>query len=310
MARTPPLGESADMKDTGWTPTGAPGAFYECPRWHEGVWWVSDFYADRIVTVAGDGRTTTVLGLDGDHPGGLGWLPGGALLFVAMRARKVMRREPDGSLVVHADLAPYCEGPANDMLVLPDGTAFVGCFGFDLNAGEHPRTAALLRVLPDGTVRVAAEDLVFPNAAVLTDHGRTLVVGETFAGRHTAFTVTPDGRLDERRTWAQVVPSPPLGPTGEMITGLRYAPDGCAVDVSGDLWVADALHGRVVRVRKGEGIVEQLDLPDGLGAFACGLGGDDGRTLLVCAAPDFDPRARAAARDSVLLTTRVRVPAA
>ncbi|WP_257133541.1 SMP-30/gluconolactonase/LRE family protein [Streptomyces sp. f51] len=310
MARTPPLGESADMKDTGWTPTGAPGAFYECPRWHEGVWWVSDFYADRIVTVAGDGRTTTVLGLDGDHPGGLGWLPGGALLFVAMRARKVMRREPDGSLVVHADLAPYCEGPANDMLVLPDGTAFVGCFGFDLNAGEHPRTAALLGVLPDGTVRVAAEDLVFPNAAVLTDHGRTLVVGETFAGRHTAFTVTPDGRLDERRTWAQVVPSPPLGPTGEMIAGLRYAPDGCAVDVSGDLWVADALHGRVVRVREGEGIVEQLDLPDGLGAFACGLGGDDGRTLLVCAAPDFDPRARAAARDSVLLTTRVRVPAA
>ncbi|MEV7461214.1 SMP-30/gluconolactonase/LRE family protein [Streptomyces rubiginosohelvolus] len=151
------------MKDTGWPPTGAPGAFYECPRWHEGVWWVSDFYANRIVTVAGDGRTTTALGLDGDHPGGLGRLPGGALLFVAMRARKVMRREPDGSLVVHAGLAPYCEGPANDMLVLPDGTAFVGCFGFDLNAGEHPRTAALLSVLPDGTVRVAAEDLVFPN---------------------------------------------------------------------------------------------------------------------------------------------------
>lgn len=310
MARRPPLGESADMTDTAWTPTGAPGAFYECPRWHEGAWWVSDFYADRVVTVSGDGRTTTVLGLDGDHPGGLGWLPDGTLLFVAMRARKVMRRAPDGGLVVHADLAPYGEGPANDMLVLPDGTAFVGCFGFDLNAGEHPRTAALLRVLPDGTVRVAAEDLVFPNAAALTDDGRTLVVGETFAARHTAFTLTPGGLLTERRVWAQVAPSPALAPTGRMIAELGYAPDGCAVDGSGDLWVADALHGRVVRVREGAGIVEQLDLPDGLGAFACGLGGDDGRTLLVCAAPDFDPRARAAARDSVLLTTRVRVPAA
>ncbi|SDJ45570.1 SMP-30/gluconolactonase/LRE family protein [Streptomyces indicus] len=293
-----------------WTPIGATGAFYECPRWHEGVWWLSDFYADRIVTVTDDGRTTTVLDLEGDHPGGLGWLPDGALLFVAMRARQVMRREPDGSVVVHADLTPYCEGPANDMLVLPDGTALVGCFGFDLNGGEHPRTASLLSVRPDGAVRVAAEGLVFPNAAVLTDHGRTLVVGETFAARHTAFTLTPDGLLDGRRTWAQVAPSPPMAPVGEMIAGLRYAPDGCAVDGADDLWVADALHGRVVRVREGEGIVEQLDLPAGLRAFACGLGGDDGRTLLVCAAPDFDPSARAAARDSVLLTTRVRVPAA
>ncbi|MFI5650186.1 SMP-30/gluconolactonase/LRE family protein [Streptomyces anulatus] len=297
------------MNETEWTPTGAPGAFYECPRWHEGAWWLSDFYADRIVTVTEDGRTTTVLGLDGDHPGGLGWLPDGALVFVAMLARKVMRLEPDGRVVEHADLAPYCEGPANDMLVLPDGTAYVGCFGFDLNGGGHPRTASLLRVAPDGTVQVAAEDLVFPNAAVLADGGRTLVVGETFAARHTAFTLTPHGPLTGRRVWAGIAPAPAIAPTGEMIAELRYAPDGCAIDGAGDLWVADALHGRVVRVREGEGIVEQLDLPPGLGAFACGLGGGDGRTLLVCAAPDFDPRSRAAARASVLLTTRVGTPA-
>ncbi|MEW2556543.1 SMP-30/gluconolactonase/LRE family protein [Streptomyces zhihengii] len=297
------------MTETDWIRTGAAGAFYECPRWHDGAWWVSDLYADRIVTVSEDGRTDTVVGLDGDHPGGLGWLPDGSLVFVAMLARKVLRLRPDGRVVEHADLAPHCPGPANDMLVLPDGTAYVGCFGFDLNGGEHPRTAPLLRVLPDGTVEVAARDLLFPNAAVLTDGGRTLVVGETFAGRHTAFTRAPDGSLTDRRTWAQVAPAPPMAPTAEMIAGLGYAPDGCAVDGSGDLWVADAVGARVVRVRKGEGIVGQRDLPAGLGAFACGLGGDDGRTLLVCAAPDFHPGARAAAREAVLLTTRVATAA-
>lgn len=297
------------MTDTDWIRTGAPGAFYECPRWHEGAWWVSDFYADRIVTVSEDGRTDTVTELDGDHPGGLGWLPDGSLVFVAMLARKVLRLMPDGRVVEHADLAPHCPGPANDMLVLRDGTAYVGCFGFDLNGGEHPRTAPLLRVLPDGTVEVAAEDLLFPNAAVLTDDGGTLVVGETFAGRHTAFTLGPDGSLTDRRIWAQVAPAPPVMPTGEMIRRLGYAPDGCAADSAGDLWVADAVGGRVVLVREDEGVVGQLDLPDGLGAFACGLGGGDGRTLLVCAAPDFDPGARAASREAVLLTTRVDTPA-
>ena len=38
------------------------------------------------------------------------------------------------------------------------------------------------------------------------------------------------------------------------------------------------------------------------------LGGDDGRTLLICAAPDFIVENRSAARESVLLTTTVDVP--
>ena len=38
------------------------------------------------------------------------------------------------------------------------------------------------------------------------------------------------------------------------------------------------------------------------------LGGDDGRTLLMCAAPDFAEVNRMAAREAVLLTTTVDVP--
>ena len=38
------------------------------------------------------------------------------------------------------------------------------------------------------------------------------------------------------------------------------------------------------------------------------LGGEDGRTLLMCAAPDFYAQARSAANEAVLLTTTVDVP--
>jgi sugar lactone lactonase YvrE len=86
------------------------------------------------------------------------------------------------------------------------------------------------------------------------------------------------------------------------------APDGCALDAEGRIWAADALANRLVRVAEGEGVVEEIAAPDGLGVYACMLGGDDGRTLMACAAPDFLEHNRATAREAVLLTTTVDVP--
>jgi hypothetical protein len=63
-----------------------------------------------------------------------------------------------------------------------------------------------------------------------------------------------------------------------------------------------------VRVVEDKGVVDEVPAPDNLGIYACMLGGDDGRTLLACAAPDFFESNRASARDAVLLTTRVDVP--
>lgn len=294
---------------TPWQQLGPAGSFYECPRWRDGRWWISDFYADRVVTVDPTGASEVVLTLEDDHPGGTGWLPDGDLLVVAMLGRQVLRVAADGSTALHADLAAYCGGPANDMVVAADGTAYVGNFGFDLNGGEDYATADLLRVTPDGTVSVAARDLAFPNGSVITPDGGTLIVGETFAGRHTAFTVEPSGELTGQRVWAQVAPASPVGPVAEMVAAARYAPDGCARDAEGRLWVADCLHARCVLVEEGGRILEQLDLPEGLLAFACALAGPDGDTLLVTAAPDFAPDARRAVRESVLLTTRVDTPA-
>jgi sugar lactone lactonase YvrE len=219
-----------------------------------------------------------------------------------------MRRESDGVLVQHADVASFGGGKSNDMLVLADGTAFVGNFGFDLDAGADPVTAALAVVTPDGEASTAADGLAFANGMVLTDGGRTLVVGETFAARHTAFSVGPAGALSGRRVWAQVGPAAPLAPLAEMLPAVTYAPDGCAVDAEGCVWAADCLHGRVVRIAEGGEVLDELRVPAGLLAFGCGLGGADGHTLLVTVAPDFSPEARAAARESRLLTVRVDIP--
>jgi sugar lactone lactonase YvrE len=183
----------------------------------------------------------------------------------------------------------------------------VGNFGFDLMGGGTPAPASLVRVDPDGATTVAAEDLWFPNGMMITDDGM-LIVAETFAARLTAFDIRPDGSLAGRRVWAQVEPSPEPGDTETMLSAVTLAPDGCALDAEGHVWAANALAGALCRVAPGGQVVDEVPMPDGLGVYACGLGGEDGRTLIACAAPDFYEHARTAAREAVLLTTTVEGP--
>jgi sugar lactone lactonase YvrE len=267
------------------------GAFFEGPRWHEGRWWVSDFYRRAVFTVDTDGREQEELPVEG-QPSGLGWLPDGSLLVVSMKDRRLLRRSPSGGVSVHAEVG-LCGGPLNDLVVDAKGRAFVGSFGFDLMGRDDPRPTGLVRVDPDGSTALAADDLLFPNGTVITDDGRTLIVGETYGRRYVAFTIADDGSLTDRRLWAEV-------------PGM--APDGCALDAEGHIWSADARGGRACRLAPGGGIVDEVAAPDGLQFFACMLGGDDGRTLLLCAAPDFSERRRSHAREAVLLTTTVDVP--
>jgi sugar lactone lactonase YvrE len=283
------------------------GSFFEGPRWRDGRWWVSDFYRHLVLTVDANGRASEVMTVE-QQPSGLGWMPDGSLLVVSMRDHRVLRRSPAGEVVVHAELAEHCGGHLNDMVVDARGRAFVGNFGFDLMGGADPAPARLVRVDPDGSATVAAEDMLFPNGSVITPDGRTLIVGETAGARYTAFTVAADGSLSDRRVWAQVAPTPDLGPLEQTLPQLEFAPDGCALDAEQHIWAADALGARCCRVAPGGEIVEQISAPEGLGIFACMLGGDDGRTLLLCAAPDFAEANRSQAREAVLFTTAVDVP--
>ena len=275
--------------------------FGEGPRWHDGRLWYSDFYDRSVHAMADDGSDERVLGID-DQPSGLGWLPGGDLLVVSMTARRLLRRDPEGNVSVHADLSANEPVLNNDMVVDRAGRAYVGGFGFDLErflepadgqARGKPVPTVLSLVGADGTVSVAADDLHFPNGTVITPDGRTLVVAETFGQRLTAFDVAADGTLSGRRVWADV-------------GGI--APDGICLDSEGAIWVADALSSSCVRILEGGEVSRTLSFSQS--CFACALGGDDGRTLYAMTAPSSSRRVASAAPAGRIEAARVEVSAA
>lgn len=282
-------------------------SFSECPRWHLDRLWFVDFYTERVLSVSESGGDLRTEAEVPNQPSGLGWLPDGRMLVVSMRDRRLLRQEPDGSLVTHADLGPYVGGHPNDMVVDGQGRAYVGNFGFDLMGGAGLASADLLRVDPDGTVTVVAHDMWFPNGSVITDEG-VLLVDETFGNRVSAFDITDDGGLTNRRTWARFGDLPPSGDLGVALAAVVVAPDGCCLDADGALWIADAQRGRLLRVREGGDIAESIDV--GTGVFACMLGGSDGRTLFACTAPDFQEEARRSAREGAIVAIRVDAPRA
>jgi sugar lactone lactonase YvrE len=268
-------------------------AFGEAPRWRDGRLWFSDMHAREVIAVTPGGERETILTAPGPVSG-LGWLPDGRLLVVSMEDRKLMRREADGRLVEHADLSSIATFHCNDMVVDAAGRAYVGNFGFPLYPRGETVAARLARVDPDGSVHEAADGLIFPNGMVITPDGKTLIVGETFAARMTAFDIADDGGLSNRRPWAQL-------PAGAV-------PDGCCLDAEGAVWVASPTTNDVIRLKQGGAVAERIDV--GRGAFACMLGGADRRTLFVLVSDDSDPATRVAKRGASLEAVEVEVPGA
>jgi sugar lactone lactonase YvrE len=280
-------------------------SFTECPRWRGERLYVSDRYTRRVLALTVDGTRETFARTSG-LPCGLGFLPDGRMLITSMLDRKILRREADGSLVEHADLSALAPWQLNDMLVDHDGRAWVGNFGFDLMRGAPVRTTALICVMPDGTARVASDQLGFPNGMVLTPDCRTLIVAETMMNRLSAFSVTGDS-LSERKTWAAFGEPPKSTAVREILEQAAVVPDGICLDAEGAVWVADVFNNRLIRVIEGGTIVEERET-DGVNAFACMLGGEDGRTLFACVAPTFNEAEASLNHRASILMTKVRVP--
>jgi sugar lactone lactonase YvrE len=276
--------------------------FGEGPRWHDGRLWFSDFFDHAVKTVDVDGRVETVVTLD-DRPSGLGWLPDGRLLVVSMQRRQLLRRDADG-LAVHADLSGLATFHCNDMVVDDAGRAYVGNFGFDLDLALEQRgidgvladhaAAVLARVDPDGSVHAAASDLHFPNGAVITPDGHTMILAETLGMRLTAFSVGDDGSLSDRRVWADL--------------GSRV-PDGICLNAEGMVWVANPLQPECFLVAEdpdGGDVVDAVTTSQP--CFACMLGGDDGRTLFMLTAATSHHVTAAASRTGRVEVLRVDTP--
>lgn len=266
-------------------------AFGEGPRWHDEKLWFSDMHAHRVMTVNLDGKAETVVEVPG-RPSGLGWLPDGRLLVVSMTDRRLLRLDPDGL----AEVANLCELTSyycNDMVVDRHGRAYIGEFGFDLYERQPFVPAKIVLVTPDGNACVVAEEMALPNGSVITPDGRTLIVGETYGARLTAFDIEPDASLTGRRVWAQLE---------------QAVPDGICLDADGAIWVASPTSAEVLRVREGGAVTHRVKVSTQ--AFACMLGGPERRTLFVLTSENWNPEeARAIASGRVEIVD-VDVPGA
>jgi sugar lactone lactonase YvrE len=264
--------------------------FPESPRWHGGRWWVSDWGAHQVVSLDAGGGAEVALCLP-SFPLCFDFLPDGRLLAVFSQESRLVRLERDGRTVTHADLSTAATTPWNDIVVDGRGNVYVNTIGFEFPGGDFaPGSVVLVR--PDGRVARVAGDLAFPNGMAVTPDNRTLVVAESYAGQLTAFDIAEDGTLSGRRAWADV---------GDA------APDGICLDAEGCAWFADVPHQRCVRVREGGEVLAAVDLDRG--AFACMLGGADGRTLLVVT-NRWEGPSSAAARQGTCQALTVTAPAA
>jgi sugar lactone lactonase YvrE len=253
--------------------------FPECPRWHEGKLWFSDFFARRVMSVDLDGIVQMVAELQ-DMPGGLGWTLEGRLLVVSAFARRLLRLE-DGELGEVADLSALVSAPNNDLVVDRQGRAYVGNMGYVFGRGT-PQPGPILLVTPQGSARVVAEGLAFPNGMVITPDGQTLIVAESHAARLTAFHIEPDGSLSHRRVWAQFEDFGNYGDTPGQIT-----PDGICLDADQAVWIASPNTREVLRVQEGAQITDRLPLSTI--PVACMLGGEGRRTLFIATSESQDP---------------------
>ncbi|MGE5830381.1 MAG: SMP-30/gluconolactonase/LRE family protein [Micromonosporaceae bacterium] len=239
-------------------------AMGESPRWHEGRLWVCDWGAGEVLAVALDGTSEIVTRVQA-FPFCIDWDADGRLLIITGDGR-LLRHEADGSLTPRADLTSV-EGrhPWNEIVVDGRGLAYVNNIGFEFPAG--PFAPGIIAVVAsDGSARPVADGVAFPNGMVVTPDDSTLIVAESYAGRLTAFDLSPDGSLSNRRIWAEIPGS---------------APDGICLDVEGAVWYGDVPNRRCVRVREGGEVLQTVKLDRG--CFACALGGPDGRTLFMVA---------------------------
>ncbi|HEV7583751.1 MAG TPA: SMP-30/gluconolactonase/LRE family protein [Mycobacterium sp.] len=259
--------------------------FGEGPRWFEGLLWFSDMLGEAVHTSTLGGSLTT-LPLPGHSPSGLGFRPDGSLLIASTEDRKVLRY--DGEIVVEiADLAALVPASLGDMVIDVAGRAYIGSQAFSGGG-------VIVRLDPDDSATVVAEDLDFPNGMVITPDGKTLIVAESIGRRLTAFTIDGPGALGERRVFAD---------------GLDGPPDGIALDAEGGVWTSMTLAHQFERIIEGGAVTDRIDMGERV-AIACALGGPERRILFLLSSTEAYPQRLVGTRLSQLDAVQVATPGA
>lgn len=267
--------------------------FPEGPRWRDGRLWFSDMEDMCVKAVDLTGRVEEIVRID-DYCSGLGWLPDGRLLVVAVKTRLLLAVDPAGEVSLHANLTPVTRSYANDMVVDRTGRAYVGSMGYDIWNDPEAKPGALAIVEPDGRARLAIGDMMFPNGSVITPDGKRLIVAESLSRALTEFDIEEDGSLSGRRLWAET--------SGVM-------PDGICLDAEGGIWIASIDGGAFMRIEKGGKVTHRVVTPEGRQAWAVALGDDS--LFMLTSSPLGDTRAnRLFTRPGRIETMPAPVPAA
>jgi sugar lactone lactonase YvrE len=249
----------------------------------------SDWSAGEVVAVDLAGHSEVIAQVQ-SLPLCTAWLPDGRLVIVSSQTGRLLRREPDGSLVTHAELGT----PGwNDIVVDGRGNAYINRLGFNMIAGEEPKPGFVALVTAEGSVRDVADDIAFPNGMAVSPDNSTLIVADSYRHSLVAFDIDSSGGLSNRRVWADL---------GEG------APDGICIDAHDAVWYADVPNQRCVRVAQGGTVLQVVELDRG--CFACALGGPGGKSLFMVAAqwrgmPEMVPPGT-----GQVLTVQVEVPGA
>jgi sugar lactone lactonase YvrE len=241
------------------------------PRWG-GLRWV-DMLAGDVLTLADEGAVSR------RHVGSVAALvrprrSGGAVLALE---RGFALEDADGTLTVLEPVWTDDGVRMNEGGCDPDGRFWCGSMAYD----QAPGAAAMYRLEPDGSVRVAFEGVTVSNGLEWSPDGSLAYYDDTATHRVDVFDYDSAAGLTGRRPFVT------LPDDGN--------PDGLTVDAEGGVWVALHGGGAVHRYDPDGRLDAVIDVPTGQ-VTACTFGGPQRDQLFITTSrqglrPDEDPPA-------------------
>ena len=252
--------------------------FGESPRYNGGNLYISDMTGCAIYVIDTSSGEKTILREVENQPNGMCFAPDDSLIWSSMFDSKLYRRDKSGKDTLYADMTGIMTGYCGDMSIDSTGRVYLDDTGARVLHGESPRPGRLLMIETDGTVKVAEENLVFPNALFIDNDGKSLYCAETFGYGLLKWDISADGQLSNRQKIWSPASIAPNGETGNTPKGLVGIDGGC-MDGEGRIWLSLLSLEKFVRLDKTGTVTHEIAVNGH--ATACTMGGPDGKTLFL-----------------------------
>jgi sugar lactone lactonase YvrE len=250
--------------------------FGESPRYHNGLLYISDMLGCKIYTVDPKSGDKNVLLKVDQQPNGMFFHPDGSLIYSSMFDAKLYRLK-DGTSALFSDLSSIMTGYCGDMFIDSKGRVYLDDVGARVLHGQEPAPGRLIMVDTDGAAKSVAEDLLFPNALVISKDGKSLFVAETFGPGLSKYDVGPGGELSNKTIFWSPTSLPDY--TDKDGAGLMVKIDGGCIDDDDNIWLSMLGYEQFIRIDKNGHINARIKVKGH--ATACCLGGPDGKTLFL-----------------------------